>query len=545
MFLGGNPVDGFVAIPKANRALGVAASLNPNAFATGQQATAPAQTVSQEATAAIQAGLAPSSAIPGVQSLVSPADLNTMSGVCTSDGNLVYIDGAWLVRSQVDVPCASSLSETSEQIIKNWKVPIWVGPFQVDLLNNPNGQITNLTDPSVIGPAWGAWLLQQVQSAYQTNPRINNMLQPWVQLLPLVVGQTQWLQYDGTPLPSQYIGAKGGGSAAWAAMVGPFPYPNGVPAMAGTGIKVPIKAWTAPDANGILKTFVQYGGDPNTYSYYSWASWLNALSPVFGQQGLYLNPQPKFVFGGVGNPFGNPFAGAGGPNGGGSRDYGFQMGPNTITNWNSMQLNGPWPWAKFKHPVTGADWGVWVAFGGADACASAQGFANIDDGHLCPVNAINGEGLWNSAADAPFGATLQIGIAPIPQESTLDSIEEGIVSVLGWIPTQLASVGFVLAKWMEDFACSPSVQQGMLSKVPPNPYSMAAAAGALALANATNCGKIDCSQPANFTNPQCAPPSSTTVPVGTPWYQQWWVIAAGVGLVAYLLLSKPEEPKGA
>jgi hypothetical protein len=545
VLLSGNPVDGFgvPARPQAQqdhplgRALGV--PFNPSALVIP---TGASQTVASAAAQAQQGNVARPAAGGGQPMSCPSGDITRCTtnpnGVCTSDGNLLYVDGNWHVKSTDDIPCVSSLAETSAQIINNWKVPIWVGPFTADLLNNPNGQISNLTDPSQIRSDWGTWLFQQVQQGYQNNARLNTVLQPWVQLLPLVVGQTQWLQYDGTPLPPQYIGAIGGGTAALGAMVGPFPYPNGVPSTAGTGIKVPTKAWTAPDANGNLETFVQYADDPNTYSYYSWASWLNALSPSFGQQGYYLNPQSKaggnFFSKNGWNPFGNPFAGSGGPGGP-------QLTPSLLANWGSQQLFGPWPWAKFKHPVTGDTWGFWALLAGSNACASPQGFTNIDDGHPCRGNAINGEGLWNSSTDAPFGATLQIAIAPLPQESTIDSIEQGIISVLGWIPSELSStIGSTLAQWLENFSCSPAVQQGMLSKVPP-PYSLAAAAGALAIANATKCGKVDCSQPGNLTNPQCAPTASTTAAATTPWYQQWWVIAAGVGLVAFLLLRNPES----
>jgi hypothetical protein len=560
MFLGGNPVDGFVVLPKAKgRSLGIAANLNPSAFSTAAQ-TAPApaapQTVAQAASAAIQAGLAPPSAVPGAQGLISPADLNSTNGACSNDGTLVWLNGAWHVSSVDDVTCTSQLVETAQQIIKTWVgYPTYVGPFPVDFVKNPNGQITNLSSPTQVGSTWGAWLalqdmkvMQAALSAAAVAGHAVNVY-PFVQALPLVVGQTQWLLADGTPVDPSQVSAQqqlaaGTDGATILSEIqtaiqqltgavastlppntpasttpalttpattspgniiqqfGPFPYPGGVPAQSASGghALYPSKAWTQPDSGGFLQTFVQYENDPYTYSYYSYQSWLDALSALYGQIGLGLPPQ--------------------------------SLTPAMLSNFDSMK-NGPLPIAKFKNPITGANWGLWVTL------PSVTGFAD--------------EGQWNTSTDAPNGASsfLQIAVAPIPQETFWDQV----MDVVDWIPTELGAALFTIAGWMSAFVCGLARQQAMLNTIPKNnPAAMTAALAALAIANAAQCGPqpVNCdpalcdNNPAcpHLVSPQCQTGLAVTA-VATPWYQQWWVIAAGIGLVAYLLLSKSEEPKGA
>jgi hypothetical protein len=587
MLLSGNPIDGFGIPSEAKRGLGATNPLLTNVAQTQvyvPQPAAPPMTVAQAAHAAVTQNANPLTTGSGASACNGPGCEASWNGVCTSDGNLVYVNGAWHVASVADVTCTSNLTETAQQVIQGWKgYPIYVGPFVADFINNPNGQITNLTNPSQIGPMWGAWLaaqiLQGMQTALQSPPKkgyATNAV-PFTPLLPLTVGQTQWLAANGQPLPAQYLtpassnppGQAAGNDGATilaeiAAVlptlagqtptpngqpsvtptpptaatapgnifpeVGPFPYPAGVPAQTASGghALYPNKSWTQADANGYLQTFVQYDNDPNTYSYYSNYQWLNALSPVFGQVGLALPNQ--------------------------------MLSPDLLANYKSLFLNGPLPIAKFKNPITGANWGLWIT---------------------APTLGPESEGMWNTAIDAPNGAAIttspcaaclnsstaqdcsgpcsgaaakqwggmQIAIAPIPQESEWDQILDALAS----IPTELGEALWSIAGWLSQFVCGIPQSQ-MMAKVPPIPAAMAAAAAAYAIASAAQCGStIDCTQPAyavctgpnplSTCPPQClAQPTTSPVTAPTPWYLQWWVLAAaGVGVVALLWPKKPHE----
>lgn len=587
MLLAGNPRDGFgvPARPAEKSAtdkvgLGLSPLLTQAAqnltttsvaIVAAQPSPPQAKTIAQEAQEAVQANLVP----PTSACSYGNADecAASTNGVCSSDGNLEYLNGNWHVASiqSEAYPCTSTLTETSQQILQNWKVPAYVGPFSVDFLNNPNGQITNLTNPGQVGSGWGTWLATQylvasanaLQSKAQAGHAVNVI--PFTPLLPLVVGQTQWLTATGQSIPTQYVtpssanppGTAGGGDGATilamvqsalgnaptgavqttvalpATMagnilpqVGAFPFPNGVPAINASGghALFPNKAWTQPDANGYLQTFVQYENDPNTYSYYSASVWLNALSPIFGTIGFYLPSQT--------------------------------LTPSLLSNYEALK-NGPLPLAKFKNPITGANWALWITLPGPGAaCATPSATCTSDPttGALT-TPMVPGEGLWNTAIDVPMGAQLQIGISPIPQETFWDEV----LDALAWIPTEIGEALWTLAGWMSTFVCDLAGQTGMLAQVPKNnPAAMAAALGALAIANAAQCGgpPIDCTQPAyavcsgpnplSTCPPQCLtrPPITTPVVAATPWYLQWWVLAAaGLGLL--VLLTGKKKPKGA
>jgi hypothetical protein len=132
-----------------------------------------------------------------------------------------------------------------------------------------------------------------------------------------------------------------------------------------------------------------------------------------------------------------------------------------------------------------------------------------------------------------------------------------VMDVLDWIPTELGEAVWTLAGWMSSFVCGLAGQTNMMKSVPPVPYAQAAALGALAVANLAQCNgpPIDCSQPAysvctgpnplSTCPPQCIPAPPTTAVATTPWYLQWWVLAAaGIGLLLLLTAKKkPTEPE--
>jgi hypothetical protein len=271
----------------------------------------------------------------------------------------------------------------------------------------------------------------------------------------------------------------------------PFTFPAVASQLASGGHALyPNKATAAKDANGYYLTSVQYDGDPYTYSYYSQYTWLSALSPAMNAIGISLPPQ--------------------------------MLTPALLSNFDALK-NGPLPIAKFKNPITGVNWGLWVT-----------------------MPSLGTEGTWNTNTDHPFGAAvpskggstdqwggMQIAVAPIPQETFWDQV----MDVLDWIPTELGELTFVLSDWMSAFVCSLAGQTSMLNNpaLKANPTAMAAALGALAIANAAQCG-----------GPSPVPPPPAVTPITTPWWQQWWVLAAaGLGIWALLSnkkKSRAEEP---
>src|SRR5262249_55826214 len=92
-------------------------------------------------------------------------------------------------------------------------------------------------------------------------------------------------------------------------------------------------------------------------------------------------------------------------------------------------INVP-PIAKFRHPLTGDPWGMWMA--------------SIIDSNAYVA------GAWNVQTDEPNGYKLKIGIGPIPQEPWYDYI----VDALEWIPMTIGGAVADVLSEIQSLVCS-------------------------------------------------------------------------------------------
>lgn len=445
----------------------------------------------------ISSGGAAPSVAPTVQSGDVMPDPSKFT--CTSDSKLVYYNGAWRVRSLDSEPCDAIIASEDTKYVMAQKEPIYVGPFKIDLTNT-DGQITNITVPNQIGKDWAAWLAQalasitlaRIAAKQKTDPTFEGIAPFYVKkiqmlsLLPHVIGATQDFYDNGTPMGAPVTSdpicadpelayyndaSKPGGFCP-----GPRPVPPTVAKLASGGHALyPQSAQFGTDDHGFRITNVQYPDDPNVYGYYSHEQWVQALSPDFLKNGIgWLVPG----------------------------DY---LTPANTTQFNRNQ-NVP-PVARFKHPITGGDWGLWIT--------------------ITSIKSVTIDGSWDTSIDAPDSAIMQVAMGPMPQEGWWDDF----IDALQWIPISIGEALWDVGQWLGGFVCDLAGQSALLKKVPPNPYAQAAAIAALEIANHTQCGKppIDCKDPAAAALPQCI----VTVSAVIPWWQRWYVIVPALGAVGY------------
>lgn len=400
---------------------------------------------------------------------------------CTSDSLLVNVGGAWRVRSVDDQPCDAIIPSEDINYVINSGQRIYVGPFAIDL-KNTNGQITTLVNPNAIGKDWATWItnaaIARMRAYITARQAAGKPVGPLAQAIangnqtavfaiasipePQLVGDMQWFYDNGSMGRSSIDPATGQPGVQFPQAVAPK-YASG------GHMLQPTKLVQAMDVNGFRTTYVQYDGDPNTYQLYTIGDWELAL-------------------------------------GGTITDFNFLKPANT-TEFNRNEDDPPF--AKFKHPITGEDWGLWIsisAAGGADNATIGQ---------------------WNTSTDAPLGAVMQIGLGPLPKESWWDSF----IDALEWIPTIIGEGLFDIGQWLGQMACDLSKQTSLINQLPKDPATRAEALAALAVFNQAcpSPPPINCQDPANAANPKCI----STLPAQIPWWQQWYVVVPALALVGF------------
>jgi hypothetical protein len=238
----------------------------------------------------------------------------------------------------------------------------------------------------------------------------------------------------------------------------------------------------APDANNFPAEWVQYAGDPNVYKWFDTRDWLNSFKPGLSDQD------------GIAQFFWNS---------GGVAKTDAQLAHQFFEY--DPPLNVP-PISKFRHPITGDTWGIWMA-----AIIDSNAYAN---------------GAWNVQTDNPNGYKLKIGIGPLPQEPWYDYI----IDALEWIPMTLGGLAADALSAILSLVCSNPAQATQMAKS--SPYAAAAVLAASKLCHKPPTSSVNCLDPAQAaTNPICRPPDAT------PWYLQWYVIVGVIGAVGLGIIS--------
>lgn len=425
------------------------------------------------------------------------------NNVCTSDGHLIYINGAWRLRSDPNQPCTGTIPSEDTSYVYNSGQRIYAGPFPIDL-KNTGGQISVIDSPAQIGSDWGAWFAQALVAKARSFESVGGALPTVVKqrvqifsLLPRVVGATQDYYDNGTPqgAPIMQTAIIDPLAGVWSLTPPSVPtsFPPVPPEVASGGHALhPTHAWFDNDDHGFRITRVMYANDPNTYSYYNVAQWIQALSPdllINGFGWLLLGPIP------TADQLGNSWA----------------ADPFLI------------PLAKFKFACNTCtetnDWGTWVGL------STSHGERYVD------------EGTWSTAIDGPQHATPQIALMPLPQPSGWEDLFNAIMGAITWLPAIIASavgsIVFDIGQWLAEVACDMSKMQASLATIK-DPVTKAEAIAAFAAASAA------CPSPP--PPPDCAifpntPGCIKTVPAVPPWWKRWYIIIPALALFGFCIFK--------
>ena len=419
---------------------------------------------------------------PGATAVASTGAAVLADGTATADGKLIWSGGQWRVASPADQIVKYLVDTPSSQIMTPTLLanhPIYVGPFAFDPIGTSSGNLQNgytvgYSNPAAIPKNWAGWIAQQINSTWATLVSKGKATQPSAPSSPCPPGQTlagvQALVADSQK--GKYT-LKSVGANQYDAI---------------TDIAV------VPDANGYPIHQLHYNGDPNTYQYYDYCDWLQ----VFG-------------LGGTNQYYGTAYPGTG-----------FEENDLTVL-LNAMQsgsdpktiLNVYAPFAKFNHPITGEQWGVFISLAPND-----PGYTSWSGGSFPTQNL---PGSWSVKLDTTVSITMQVGFVKLPTDPWFHDILE----VIFWLPalimdTAVLVVGTVLAG-LGDLACavlgSPNAVKGAQAAggAAGGPVGAAAgAAGALLAQNA--CG------------------TKAPVPTVRPFDWTPWIVG-GAGLLAVVAIA--------
>jgi len=495
-------------------------------------------------------------------SIVTQTDFPKLQdGTCTSDGRLIWTLGRWQVVSD-DTEGAKSCKFTinySAQDIIGLGYGIYVGPLlltigQYQTLTQqasdaalgtlsvvggaglppsssggkyPVGtQITEFNNPVQLSAAWRGWFDQAFKNALK-NGLPTTLQSPGAEDVPAKcpTGQTPYYNpnatYDSiyldstTMLPGSIHCCPDG---SWTC--GPAPATLADGSVNAKGIapcnctsdpgcwkaylsdnaaKAVSSLGASTDLNGLPCQLVTYEGDPNTYTWYSPCDWINAIGPGDASTPgvsnfVYWLPVGQTINDLVDRLF----------------NYSEQPG------WNLA------PAAKFRHPITGDTWGVWLVL-------MQQG-----DTSTAP-------GQWSTLLGGPAGFSLQIGLGPIPSEPWYDYLFDALM----WIPAALGEIASFVVGGLLDIICSnpTAVAQGATAAAASSKGNAAVAASAAAVGLATKLCPAPPTPVLDCTNPMYATTSLCQPAVATPWYQQWYVILGAIFLVGIGIISSSKHEK--
>lgn len=394
-------------------------------------------------------------------------------GTATADGKLIWSSGQWRVASPADqitkyltdTPSSSIMTPT---LLANH--PIYVGPFAFDPIGTAtgdlqNGYVVSFDHPAAMPKNWAGWIGQQITATWQALVSQGKAGQPSA----LTPGCGGFGPVNLTPFQLGLINTKDHTVADL------------------TRVK-------DPDGNGIEQ--IHYVNDPNTYQFYNYCDWLQVFG-LDGTSAYYMTQRPG---------------------------TGFFEGDLTVL-LNAMQnssdpkalLDVYAPFAKFNHPITGEQWGVFIAISPND-----PGYTSWGGGNFPPQNF---PGTWSVMFDAPVSIRMQVGFMKLPTDPWFHDILE----VIFWLPalimdTAVLVVGTVLAG-LGDLACatlgSPQAVKGAQAAGQTIGGAVGGAAGAAgALLAQDACG------------------TKAPAPVARPFDWTPWLIGGGVILGAIALATR-------
>lgn len=418
-------------------------------------------------------------------------------GTCTSDKKLMWSAGAWRVVSDPSsVACQFMTSYDSSVIFDAWKNmspegqqahPIYVGPFPFNPFDTNPATITTLDFPSTI-EALARPVLQKMIVDYANAVTLPNILTGWNQMKPPPAYSMNCADYqDPNFLTKITKDAKLGGLVL------------------GQSFSAGVDQWGFPAQK------VQFPNDPTIYTWYSPCDWLESIAPGLSATANVLNNMEQDILGTFN-----------------------ALVDKSGNHWQDWLSKNP-PITKFRHPITGDAWGLWIGLA-----------PDITEYREPPINATSNTsaffmnapvqlpaGAWNPYKNGPNSFHFNIGFMKIPQESFLDAVGYA----LQWVPEQIGSaitaVGTNVMNAIQALACSNPQQATKM--VAGNPAALAALIALQATCNQA----LDCSNPANAKNPQCKP----VPPPPTPWWQQWYVIVPGLGVLGYILFKALGSPR--
>lgn len=189
------------------------------------------------------------------------------------------------------------------------------------------------------------------------------------------------------------------------------------------------------------------------------------------------------------------------------------------------------PIAQFKHPDTGAHYGMWMDFGfvGPEIKPILAEVINEATGEKTP---------WPTYTTR--SVMLRFMVAPMPEKSLLGDLWDWIMSGVKWVVVKFYEGVWDVAEVLSDKLCAMAQTPGAITKTGSQAGPYGAAAGAaveIALVTADNC-------PVPNPTPEGKPgpigPTKKPIP--------WGLVALGVGVVglaAVLLTQKPTKTKKA
>ena len=458
-----------------------------------------------------------------------------LEGACTSDSRLIWTLGKWQVISDDTEAksCTTQINYSAQDIITQGD-PIYVGPFLWGAVNGAvdaeaaflqatvragtilpapaplpaldGSQITAIDDPVQMPQGWGDWFAGAFTTALKAGlPTVDS---DGASVWPVFYDPTR--AFFSNHLPTYCCADK-----SWVCAPPPATLADGTPNTTGitecncqsdpgcyegyqsTTTKVTYVG-AGKDVNGFPCEIVTYEDNPYTWKWFFVSDWLESLKVGLSQQPGIINFTKVLQPGQTQADLVN-------------RLFTYSSTPN----WNWA------PMSKFRHPVTGDMWGVWVVF--------------VQDSSEVVL------GAWNPIGDKPNGYTMQIAIGLIPSEPWYDYI----VDAIEWIPGVLGQLASFVVGGLLDIICSNPAGIAAAASSPATMKSGASAAAGAALTAATKlCPQppvpgVNCLDPANAANPLCLPP------VITPWYEQWYVIAGVLFLIGFsVIVSGKKEHEG-
>lgn len=171
-------------------------------------------------------------------------------------------------------------------------------------------------------------------------------------------------------------------------------------------------------------------------------------------------------------------------------------------------INQPAPVAKFKHPATGDDWGLWLSWEPLDAaCAQAQ----------------NNTSQWESLKCDSKPMALAVYAMPIPHGFWIDLIG-AIQSIGAAFSDVINGVASSVMDILKSVACDAAQAKATIAGLPKSQQAAGVAAYAL-------------------LSQACPTPQPTTPipPQASPWYLRWYTWLGAAAVVGAVVIARSHK----